>query len=68
MMSRRCVFNEAFKAMAVELSNAKGSVQEAACELGVDAGRISKWRQHHKKPNPPTSVATGLTDEQKQIG
>ncbi len=31
--------------MAVELSNAKGSVKVAAQELGIDPGRLSKWRQ-----------------------
>jgi transposase len=40
---------EAFKQMAVELAQAKGSVQEAARELGVDAGRISKWKQRHRQ-------------------
>ena len=28
----------------MELSEAKGSVSAAAAELGLDAGRISKWR------------------------
>ncbi|WP_425423311.1 IS3 family transposase [Spirosoma luteum] len=43
----------------VELSYAKGSIQEAANELDIDPGRISKWRQRHKKtiesclPIPP---------------
>ena len=31
--------------MAVELSHAKGSVKTAAAELGINPGRISKWRQ-----------------------
>ena len=66
-MNKRRVFDEAFKEMAVELSNAKGSVQQAARELGIDPGRISKWRQRHRKPDQPTSVAMGLTEEQKQI-
>ncbi|MEN5057828.1 transposase [Sphingobacterium kitahiroshimense] len=38
------VFEESFKILAVELSCAKGSVSAAALELGIDAGRISKWR------------------------
>lgn len=66
-MIKRRVFDEAFREMAVELSYAKGSIQEAARELGVDPGRISKWRQRHKKADqmlPPTST---LTDEQQLI-
>lgn len=38
------VFEESFKKMAVELSYLKGSVLEAARELDIDAGRLSKWR------------------------
>lgn len=38
------VFEDSFKIMAVELSCAKGSVSSAALELGIDPGRISKWR------------------------
>jgi transposase len=42
---KKQVFDQAFKQMAVELSYAKGSVKVAATELGIDPGRISKWRQ-----------------------
>jgi transposase len=42
---KKQVFDQAFKQLAVELSYAKGSVKTAAAELGIDAGRISKWRQ-----------------------
>jgi len=41
-MKTRRVFDETFKQMAVELSHAKGSVQEDARELGIDSGRITK--------------------------
>jgi transposase len=41
---KRQVFDQASKQMAVELSNAKGSVKIAARELGIDPGRLSKWR------------------------
>ncbi|SFE82014.1 transposase, partial [Spirosoma endophyticum] len=47
-MKKRRVFDEAFKRMAIELSYAKGSVQEVARELGIDSSRITKWRQSHK--------------------
>jgi transposase-like protein len=66
------VFDETFKEMAraggpVDLSYAKGSVLEAARELGVDSGRISKWRQRNKKPDQAISQSSELSDEQKQI-
>jgi transposase len=38
---KRRKFDPAFKEMAVELSYAKGSVQEAARELGIDSSRIT---------------------------
>ncbi len=38
------VFDDSYKKMAVELSYHKGSVVDAAKELEIDAGRISKWR------------------------
>lgn len=38
---KKRVYDVAFKKMAVELSDAKGSVKAAAEELGIDPGRIS---------------------------
>jgi transposase len=64
-MKTRRIFDETFKQMAVELSYAKGSVQEAARELGIDSGRITKWRQSRKSPGQ--SPNAGLSEEQKQI-
>ena len=66
-MVKRRVFDEAFREMAVELSYAKGSIQEAARELGVDPGRISKWRQRLKKNDQILPATPTLTDEQQQI-
>lgn len=66
-MKKRRVFDEAFKRMAVELSHAKGSVQEAARELGIDSSRVTKWRQSHKSPGQFATAATGLSEEQKLI-
>jgi transposase len=63
-MSRR-VFDTAFKKMAVELSYARGSVKEAAAELGIDPGRITKWRLQQQGPGE--KPAAGLTEEQKEI-
>jgi transposase len=42
---KRQVFDQAFKKMAIERSYAKGTVKVAAAELGIDAGKLSKWRQ-----------------------
>ena len=53
--------------MAVNLSHAKGSVQEAARELGIDSSRITKWRQAHKSPGQVAAAANGLSQEQQQI-
>ena len=66
-MVKRRVFDEAFRKMAVELSYSKGSIQEAARELGVDPGRISKWRQRSKKADQPLASNNPLTPEQQQI-
>ena len=81
-MKKRHVFDradgpETFKRMArtggpVELSHAKGSVQEAARELGrfagaIDFSRITKWRQTHKSPGQLTTTASGLGQEQQLI-
>jgi transposase len=66
-MTKRRVFDEAFKEMAVELSYVKGSIQDAARELGVDPGRISKWRQRSKKADQTQPASSTLTPEQQQI-
>jgi transposase len=63
-MSRR-VFDSSFKKMAVELSYARGSVKEAASELGIDPGRLTKWR--HQQQEPGEKPAGGLTEDQKEI-
>lgn len=63
-MSKR-VFDTAFKKMAVELSYSRGSVKEAAAELGIDPGRITKWRLQQQGSGDKPAV--GLTEEQKEI-
>lgn len=40
------VFDDEFKKMAVELSKLKNSVKDAAEELGLDASRLSEWRNN----------------------
>lgn len=66
-MKKRRVFDQAFKRMAVDLSHAKGSVQEAARELGIDSSRITKWRQTHKSPGQSATIVNGLSQEQQLI-
>ncbi len=64
---KKQVFDQAFKRMAVELSYAKGSVKTAAAELGIDPGRISKWRQHQQDGSVAPSEKPGLSTEQIEI-
>jgi len=64
---KKRVYDVAFKQMAVALSDAKGSVKEAAEELDIDPGGISKWKNQYKGgPASGTSVSH-LSDEQKEI-
>lgn len=64
---KRQVFDEVFKQMAVELSYAKGSVKVAAAELGIDPGRLSKWRQNQQDVNVVASEKSALSAEQVEI-
>jgi transposase-like protein len=64
---KRQVFDQAFKQMAVELSYAKGSVKVAAAELGIDPGRLSKWRQNQPDGHIVHSGKAALTAEQLEI-
>ncbi len=65
-MNKR-VYDVAFKKMAVEPSDTKGSVKVAAEELGIDPERISKWKNQYKSGGRSTVSAVGLSDEQKEI-
>ncbi|TPE39725.1 transposase [Pontibacter mangrovi] len=40
----KIAYDASFKRMAIDLSYARGSVKEVADELGIDPGRLSKWR------------------------
>src|SRR3712207_3645552 len=64
---KRQVFDQAFKQMAVELSYAKRSVKVAAAELGIDPGRLSKWRQNQQEGSIVHNQKPGLTEEQLEI-
>ncbi len=52
--------------MAVELSYGKGWVKIAAAELGIDPGRISKWRQQQNGTVAVSEKPT-LTADQIEI-
>lgn len=64
---KKRVYDVAFKKMAVELSDVKGSVKAAAIELGIDPGRISKWKNQYNSNANSSVSATNLSDEQKEI-
>jgi transposase len=55
--------------MAVELSDAKGSVKMkiAAQELGIDPDRLSKWRQNQKQAKIINKEKPTLTAGQLEI-
>lgn len=52
----RRVFDASFKRMDIDLSYARGSVKEVADELGIEPGRLSKWRQKNSSLVRPTSA------------
>lgn len=60
------MFDDRFKEMAIGLAEAKGSLKEAASELGIDAGRISKWRSRFNRPDLRENGGS-LSEEQKRI-
>ena len=64
---KKRVYDVAFKKMAVELSEAKGSVKEAAEELGINPARISKWKHPYNSTGNSSLSAIPLSDEQKEI-
>ena len=66
-MITRVIYDEAFKIKAVELSYSRGSVKEAALELGIDQSRLSKWRMRYKEGAPVSKVVSTLTDDQKEL-
>jgi transposase len=62
------VFDDEFKKMAVELSRLKGSVKDAAIELGLDPSRLSKWRNSPAFNGGKVMMdIAGLSEEQMEI-
>ena len=64
---KKRIYDASFKKMAVELSELKGSIKEAAVELDIDPGRISKWKHQYRSVVTGTISANGVSDEQKEI-
>lgn len=65
---KHSVFDNEFKRMAVELSRLKGSVKDAAEELGIDASRLSKWRNNPQFNGGKIMMdVIGLSEEQMEI-
>ncbi len=64
---KKRVYDVVFKKMALELSDTKESVKEAAEEPGIDPGRISKWKNQYKSVGTGDISTSTLSDEQKEI-
>ena len=64
---RRGSYDSKFKAMAVDMAYVKGSVTEAAHELGISVSLLGKWRKILKQGEPIERAGTTLTEDQKQI-
>lgn len=67
MTIKKRVYDVVFKKMALELSDTKESVKEAAEEPGIDPGRISKWKNQYKSVGTGDISTSTLSDEQKEI-
>jgi transposase len=59
-------YDDAYKMMAIELSEIKGSVKVAAEELGITPGLITQWRIRMKKGVALNKSTTTLTEEQME--
>jgi transposase len=64
---KKRMYDESFKKMAVELSELKGSIKEAAVELDIDPGRISKWKHQYSSVVTGAILGNAVSDEQKEI-
>lgn len=53
--------------MAVELAYTKGSIREAADELGIGMSVLGKWKKTLKRGEPIVKAGSAMTEEQKEI-
>ena len=70
-MSRtRKNYTTAFKQKAVELSHAKGNVEQVSRELGIYSSLLHRWRKEfntYGKNSFPGRGKAKLTDQQREI-
>ena len=70
MMKNRKTYDKAFKERAVKLSYQRGSILQAAKELGIADSSLGKWRKDFEKYGDNSFPGHGkerLTDEQRRI-
>ena len=67
MNKTRRAFDEKFKAMAVELAYSKGSIREAADELGIGMSALGKWKKTLKRGEPIVKADSAMTEQEKEI-
>ena len=69
-MRNSLTYDKAFKERAVKLSYQRGSVLQAAKELGISDSSLGKWRKDKEKYGDNSKPGHGkerLTDEQRRI-
>lgn len=69
-MRKRKVYDKQFKERAVKLSYERGSVLQAAQELGISDSSLGKWRKDFETYGDNSFPGKGnerLTDEQRRI-
>ena len=68
MKTTRRQYDEEFKKMAVELSQAKGSLKETAQELGITPQILTRWRRERAAAHSNGAVSRGpVSQEQQEI-
>ncbi len=67
-MKTRRQYDEEFKKMAVELSQAKGSLKATAEELGITPQILTRWRRERVvAPGTPALSRAQVSQEQQEI-
>jgi transposase len=67
-MKTRRQYDEEFKKMAVELSEAKGSLKATAEELGITPQILTRWRRERLiAQGAPTANRSQVSQEQQEI-
>ena len=67
-MKTRRQYDDEFKKMAVELSEAKGSLKATAEELGITPQILTRWRRERVvTPGTPAVSRAQVSQEQQEI-